>query len=102
MRCRQCAVTWGCSGIAHSTHEETMNPNQLENCETKAVRTYFTDVDKTACDTLRARYGALVPPERLSAMDEAPSQFDSPKEFRKAFRSEEHTSELQSLRHLVC
>ena len=65
-----------------------MNPNQLENCETKAVRTYFTDVDKTACDTLRARYGALVPPERLSAMDEAPSQFDSPKEFRKAFRSE--------------
>ncbi len=65
-----------------------MKPNQLEHCETKAVRTYFTDVDKVACDTLRERYGDIVPPERMRAMEEAPSHFDRPREFRRAFRSE--------------
>jgi hypothetical protein len=65
-----------------------MNPNRPEHCETKAIRTYLTDVDKAACDTLRERYGDIVPPERMRAMEEAPSQFDSPREFHKAFRSE--------------
>src|SRR5262245_48567020 len=51
----------------------------------------------------RCAYGMFGSPYRLSlVLGMEPTLSDNRKEMLDHFRSEEHTSELQSLRHLVC
>src|ERR1035438_10630865 len=61
--------------------------------------------------TAKTRAGGLLEPARTALAGSVPEQFqpcskeqaaDRPRDFSGRDRSEEHTSELQSLRHLVC
>src|SRR5205814_10358022 len=75
-----CALTTACASVivARSTSRTVIG--------TASIRRNISD----ACCSSRTRSGFVL------------SQLTSPDRVRELQRSEEHTSELQSLRHLVC
>src|SRR5437899_8030685 len=80
--------------------------------DTLSLTTLFRSVGRPGASICALETRAVVGPSRWRRMDGLPVQLrrlgrprrdeaDPPRE-RHAARSEEHTSELQSLRHLVC
>jgi hypothetical protein len=71
-----------------------MHANQPEKMklqtprETAALRTYFADVDKAAVGAIGERFGKFVPTERLKALPDLPSKFESERDLRKSYRDE--------------
>ncbi len=71
-----------------------MHANQPEKMklqaphETPALRTYFSDVDKAAIGAIGERFGKFVSSERLKALPDLPSKFESQRELRKSYREE--------------
>src|SRR5258705_4807567 len=83
LRCRECGKTW--RNVPRSFCEDCFSPLEVAY-DYDALKTIARRDNLAARDFNMWRYSELLPlPEDFTAR-----------------RSEEHTSELQSLRHLVC
>ncbi len=61
----------------------SQNPNTRETDEARGLRTMARDTDQAAITAIEARFGDQIPPERLKAMRELDTSFESPAEFRR-------------------
>src|SRR5437899_6388435 len=79
-------------------------PVQLHFDEASALDTQFAVIEQSAAIAVGRKGDTVLPPERTEAREAGLLAACYPREERLEgfIRSEEHTSELQSLRHLVC
>lgn len=84
--------------VAIEDRDITQQPNHLEMTrqsdnpfrgkrELPEIRTMFEDLDRAAVDALAEKFAGKVPESRIAAMRELPTSFDSPEQFRQAYKA---------------
>src|SRR5262245_64905584 len=81
---------------ARSAHDSAISASEKELTRTRKLNTQGRERDLTALSEAHQEALKKITEQHKAEQDAAEAEFNETK------RSEEHTSELQSLRHLVC